>query len=105
MVEIFARTSLSNTALRRFYNKLKGLDTKHKFNREYKSLLPELYAFERDAAYAAARQVVPGVFIGFAVKNVDLATRDEKGFKGFVEHFQSIVAFAKGKLKEGGRET
>ncbi|MEW5920388.1 MAG: type III-A CRISPR-associated protein Csm2 [Bacillota bacterium] len=102
IVEVFARESFSSTALRRFYNKLKGLDTKHQFNRNFKLLLPDLYAFERDAAYAAARLVVPGVFIGFAVKNVDLATRDEKGFKGFVEHFQSIVAFAKGKLKEGG---
>lgn len=96
------RDSLSSTALRRFYNKLKGLHTRHQFNPNFKQLLPDLYAFERDAAYAAARQVVPGVFIGFAVKNVDLAIRDEKGFKGFVEHFQSIVAFAKGELKEGG---
>ena len=104
IVDVFARESLSSTALRRFYNKLKGLDIKHQFNPNFKLLLPDLYAFERDAAYAAARLVVPGVFIGFAVKNIDLATRDEKGFKGFVEHFQSIVAFAKGKLKEGGKE-
>ncbi|MBT9173029.1 MAG: hypothetical protein DDT21_01419 [Syntrophomonadaceae bacterium] len=103
IVDIFAQAFLSSTALRRFYNKLKGLDTKFQFNREFYRLLPNLYAFERDAAYAAARQVVPGVFIGFVVKNVDLASNDEKGFKGFVDHFQSIVAFAKGKLKEGGK--
>lgn len=103
IVEVFARTSLTSTALRRFYNKLKGLDTSFKFSRDFNSLLPELYAFERDAAYAATRLVVPGEFIGFTVKNIDLAVGNEKGFQGFVEHFQSIVAFAKGKLKEGGR--
>jgi len=102
IVDVFAKQDLSSTALRRFYNKAKGLNNKYQFNPNYRRILPELYAFERDAAYAASRLVVPGVFIGFVVKNIDLATNDEKGFKGFIEHFQSIVAFAKGKLKEGG---
>lgn len=98
MVKVFARASppLSSTALRRFYNKVKGLDTKFKYDRDFHRLLPDLYALERDAAYAAARTVVPGVFISFTVKNIDLAIKDEKGFKGFVGHFQCIVAFAKG---------
>lgn len=105
MVDAFVSSYplLSSTALRRFYNKLKGLETKLQFNNQFTALLPELYAFERDAAYAAARKIVPGLFIGFVVKNIDLAIRDEKGFKGFLIHFQSIIAFSKDKLKEGGR--
>lgn len=102
IVKVFATQELSSTALRRFYNKAKALSNKFQFNPNYKLLLPDLYAFERDAAYAASRLVVPGVFVGFVVKNMHLATCDEKGFRGFIEHFQSIVAFAKGKLKEGG---
>lgn len=102
LTEMFAHKKLTNTALRRFYNKLKALDGKLKGGMGYKRILPDLYAFERDAAYAAARDVVPGEFVGFVARNLNLAFQSEQGFRAFMEHFQSLIAFAKGKLNEGG---
>lgn len=102
LVETLASRQLTNTALRRFYNKLKALDGKLKGGADYRQVLPALYAFERDAAYAAARETVPGEFVGFIVRNVNLACQSKEAFRAFVEHFQSLIAFGKGRLSEGG---
>lgn len=107
LVKIFAgrRKPMTMTALRRFYNKLKALDHKAKNQNDFLHLLPDIYSFERDAVYAASREVVPGVFIGFMSKNVEQAAQSIKHFKAFVEHFQSIVAYGKGQLSEGGNRS
>ncbi len=104
LVETFAARNLTNTALRRFYNKLRALDGKLKGGAEFSRILPSLYAFERDAAYAAARETVPGEFIGFIARNVNLACQSKEAFQAFVEHFQCLIAFGKGRLSEGGQK-
>ena len=104
LINVFARgrKPMTMTALRRFYNKLKALDHKLKYQKDIIQLLSDIYSFERDAVYAASREVVPGVFIGFMSKNVEQAALSPKYFNAFVEHYQSIVAYGKGQLSEGG---
>lgn len=101
LIDVFARAPnpLTKTALRRFYNKLKALEHKLNSQNEMKQLLPDIYAFERDAVYAASREVVPEMFIGFMAKNVEQAVISPKHFKAFVEHFQSLIAYGTGRLK------
>ncbi|MDK2960695.1 MAG: CRISPR-associated protein Csm2 [Bacillota bacterium] len=104
LVQTFARANppLSSSALRNFFTKLKALENRLQASHDMAQVLPDLYAFERDAAYAANRQVVPPVFFTFIVKNIDLATANPRNFAGFKEHFQAVVAYGKGVLREGG---
>ncbi|MDK2927256.1 MAG: CRISPR-associated protein Csm2 [Bacillota bacterium] len=104
LVQTFAhgRPPLTSSALRNFFTKLKGLENRLRASHDMARVLPDLYAFERDAAYAANRQVVPPVFFTFIVKNVDLATANPHSFTGFKDHFQAVVAYGKGALREGG---
>ena len=59
----------------------------------------KLYSFYPSAAYAVSRKntSVPPEFQKFIETNMKLAVKDPKHFKGFVEHFQSVVAYFKEK--------
>jgi CRISPR type III-A-associated protein Csm2 len=100
LVDSFSKQKpmLTSTSLRNFYTKLRSLDTRQKAGRDMAVVLPQIYAFERDAAYAANRKVVPPLFYSFIVRNVDRAINSTEDFVGFQEHFQAVVAFGKGLL-------
>ena len=56
-----AKPTLSYTALRNFYNKLKGIEMRLQGD-SFGSILQLLYTLERDAIYAFNRKIIPEDF-------------------------------------------
>lgn len=92
---VLSSKNMTSAALRRFFNKLRGIDSRFKSGSDFEEIKPGLYAFQRDVAYAVGRGVVPEEFRQFINTNIRLAIIDPKHFKGFVEHFQSVLAYFK----------
>ena len=103
LIEVFRRANpqLTFTGLRRFYNKLKAVQSRARQG-GFAAAREGIYAFERDVAYAANRRIVPAEFEVFIRANINLVIADgcpEKALDAFVEHFQAVVAYARGGLK------
>lgn len=94
---VLSANEMTSAAIRRFFNKLRGIDARFKSSRDFESTKEDLYGFYPQAAYAVGRKVAPEQFRKFIEKNIKLAVIDEKHYKGFVEHFQSVVAYFKEK--------
>ena len=93
---VLAGLKMTSTSLRAFYNKLKAIESKYKAsNNNFDLIKPNLYAFERDVAYQISRGVVSEDFRKFINKNAELAIKGPKEFKGFIEHFLSVLAYFK----------
>lgn len=90
----FIREGVKITSVRRFYTKLKAIEARLGASVPFVKCREGIYAFERDAVYAANREVVSWSFAAFIARNVALASVDLPAFNAFVEHFQSLVAFS-----------
>lgn len=92
---ILSERGMTSAAIRRFFARMRGVEVRYKA--DFEQLKVELYKFIPLAAYAVARKEsgVPEEFNQFININIDLAVTDEKHFKGFVNHFQSVVAYFK----------
>lgn len=86
---------MSVTSLRAFFNKVRAIENIYKQSNNFDQIKPKLYAFERDATYQVSRGVVSDEFRKFIVKNARLAQSRPEAFKGFVEHFMSVLAYFK----------
>ena len=91
------KQGMSPTALRKFFNKLRAIEAKYKSSMDFDLVKQDIFAFDRDVAYTSGRGVTPPLFKSFIAKNIELAKRDPDNFKGFVEHFQSVIAYFKEK--------
>lgn len=80
--------------LRRFFNKMRAIEDKLESAGDFEIVKGDIYAFKRDVAYAVGRGVVSEQFKHFIDRNVELAASDRRDFKkGFVQHFQSVLAY------------
>ena len=97
VAEKLAEKGMSKAALRRFYNKLRGIYARYKDTRNFEEIKPALYSFYPNATDATMRNNnnVPYEFRHFININVALAEKDPEHLKGFVEHFQSVLAYFK----------
>ncbi|GBD96679.1 MAG TPA: type III-A CRISPR-associated protein Csm2 [Nitrospirae bacterium] len=94
--KVLASWNTTPTSLRVFYNKLKAIECKYKSSsNDFDLVKPDLYAFERDVAYQVSRGVVSEEFRKFINVNAEIAAKGPKEFKGFVEHFLSVLSFFK----------
>ncbi len=89
-----SRGKLKNAQLRRFFAKVRFIESRLNAGVPFEDLQAEIVALCPAAADAVNREVAPRVFRTFIEKNVELAKRDERNFrKGLVQHFQSIVCY------------
>lgn len=89
-----ARGELKNAQLRRFFTKIRFIESRLNAGIPFEDLRAEIVGLCPAAADAVNRKVAPRVFRTFVEKNVELAQRDERNFrKGMVQHFQSIVCY------------
>lgn len=96
VANVLAALKMTPTSLRAFYNKLKAIESKYNTScNNFDFIKPNLYAFERDVAYQVSRGVVSEEFRKFINKNAELAIKGPKEFKGFLEHFLSVLAYFK----------
>jgi CRISPR-associated protein Csm2 len=96
VANILASLRMTSTSLRAFYNKLIAIENNYKSsNNNFDLIKPTIFAFERDVAYQVSRGVVPEEFRKFINKNAELAKKSIEEFKGFKEHFLSVLAYFK----------
>lgn len=96
VARVLAALRMTPTSLRAFYNKLVAIENKYKSSdNNFDLIKPNIYAFERDVAYQVSRGVVSEEFRKFINKNAELAKKGPKEFKGFKEHFLSVLAYFK----------
>jgi len=94
---------LKSTQLRKFYNEFKYFEKKledKEFN-NFNEIKPLIKMMESKAEYASnAKKVrIPLQFKSFIVSNVR-KIEDEFDFKGFLKHFEAILGFYYGRIKE-----
>lgn len=87
------RYGTSVHALRRFYNRIKGLERSMDRGRRFDENKTQLYALHPHAVYAKERQLVSKFFPEFIQRNITQAVANWEQFEGFVKHFESVVAY------------
>lgn len=99
IAQTFRRGGLSSTQLRRFFNKVRAIEGKWKAKPEkgnWDRLKEEILALKPLAAVAVGKRNAPDIFNTFMELNVGQAVKSPDAFlRGFVIHFQSIVAYTK----------
>jgi CRISPR/Cas system CSM-associated protein Csm2 small subunit len=94
------KPSLSSSSIRSLFYKLKAVEQRLQ-NPVDKPPLPEVqqayYEFVRQCVYQDKRNVIPTAFRLFAEKHLDVATKSEEEFQGFVQYLTSIIASMKSK--------
>jgi CRISPR type III-A-associated protein Csm2 len=89
-----SRPEMTYTQLRRFYNKTLSIKQKLEAGSQFPQLVPEILTLKRDAADAVGKENTPQLFKEFIDRNVDWAVKGKEDFrKGFIQHFQSVVAY------------
>jgi CRISPR type III-A-associated protein Csm2 len=89
-----SRPEMTYTQLRRFYNKTLSIKQKLEAGSPFSQLVGGLLTLKRDAADSVGKENAPHLFKEFVDRNVDLAVKGEENFKkGFLQHFQSVVAY------------
>lgn len=100
------RPKLNTAQLRRFYNKVRHIKERLDAKQPFDSLKEQIYALGPLAAAAIGRETAPPLFKEFIDSNITQAVKSEAHFaRGFILHFQGIVAYAKylESKQQGGR--
>ena len=85
--------------LRAFYHHVKRQEGALKNGQSFREVLVEVSKLKPFASERASKDKIPAHFEQFIIRNVDKA-KDEKTFlRGFVEHFQAVVAYCAGTLE------
>ena len=89
------KKGMGSTALRSFFSHVRRIETHLDAGRSFDGLRPEIWRLRTMAEYQRQRKEPPinESFIEFITKNVPLAQKDEKHFRAFVTHFESVMAF------------
>lgn len=102
IAECFRVEQLTRNQLQNFYRHIRRLSDSLEYVAEEESdrVLRKLQAVEPLANYAKDRKVIPAVFFEFLKRNIDKCN-DRRTFRhGFIEHFQAVVGFCAGRLKD-----
>lgn len=92
--------ALNMHQLRAFYGQVKRQQAALRSGRSFNQIYPEICKLKAFARDRAEKKKIPHYFEQFLSKNVDHA-KDQKAFlEGFVEHFQAVVAYCAGTIKE-----
>jgi CRISPR type III-A-associated protein Csm2 len=79
--------------LRRFYGHAKTAEKGYQFTADEKKLVLDIKALESVVAEAQGKKKVPREFYQFIKKNTDTIKDGKDVLKGFLPHFQAVVAF------------
>jgi CRISPR/Cas system CSM-associated protein Csm2 small subunit len=86
--------------LRAFYGHVRRQQAALKAGRPFKEVSSEICKLKPFARERAEKRKVPNFFEEFIRRNVDKA-QDQRSFSwGFLEHFQAVVAYCSGTIRE-----
>jgi CRISPR type III-A-associated protein Csm2 len=90
----FAEKRLTRHQLRAFYDHAKRQMQRLQYGTSFPEVHPEIARLKAFAADRAARpNPIPGSFKEFIDRNVDSITDEETFSKGFMPHFEAVVAY------------
>jgi len=93
LARTFLREELKSTQLRRFFNRTRAIEQQ---NLPFERLREDILSLKPIAAASVGRKTAPDIFKVFIDRNVDLAINSPESFsRGFLTHFQSVVAYVK----------
>jgi CRISPR-associated protein Csm2 len=85
--------ALTNSQLRRFFGHARAADNRLNMDEDFNSVNIDIQKLRPFVAEARGKGKVPKSFYDFIDKNLELV-KDLKSFKkGFMEHFQAVVAY------------
>jgi CRISPR-associated protein Csm2 len=85
--------------LRAFYAHVKRQENALKNHRPFKEVLVEISKLKAIANERASKEKIPNYFRDFIDRNVDKSKDEDAFVKGFVEHFQAVVAYCAGTIE------
>lgn len=88
-----AYPKMQNHQLRRFYQHIRAADNKLTMTGDWPCVNVDVKKLASFAAEAKGKNKVPDVFNEFIKKNVDCVDSEHSFQKGFLEHFQAVVAY------------
>ncbi|MGD0459640.1 MAG: type III-A CRISPR-associated protein Csm2 [Terriglobia bacterium] len=95
-----ARPRMTMHQLRAFYGHVKRQENALKNHRPFKEVLVEISKLKPIASERASKEKIPDYFRDFIDRNVDKSKDEDAFLKGFVEHFQAVVAYCAGTIRE-----
>lgn len=95
-----ARPRMTMHQLRAFYDHVKRQENALKNHRPFKEVLVEISKLKAIASERASKEKIPDYFRDFIDRNVDKSKDEDAFLKGFVEHFQAVVAYCAGTIRE-----
>jgi len=97
IAQTFRDGRLTTTQLRRFFNRARALEKELK-TKTFERLKEDVATLKPIAAASVGRKTAPDIFKQFIYRNVDLVLRSSDSdalVRGFLTHFQSVVAYLK----------
>ncbi|OIP25735.1 MAG: type III-A CRISPR-associated protein Csm2 [Dehalococcoidia bacterium CG2_30_46_19] len=97
IAQTFRDGRLTTTQLRRFFNRARALEKELK-TKTFERLKEDVATLKPIAAASVGRKTAPDIFKQFIDRNVDLVLRSSDSdalVRGFLTHFQSVVAYLK----------
>ncbi len=95
-----ASPQLTMHQLRAFYGHVRRLRGALKGGRQFSGIYPDLCKLKPFARERKEKDKIPEYFEQFIARNVDKVKNEDAFVKGFVEHFQAVVAYCAGTIKE-----
>lgn len=85
---------MTQTSLRQLFNMVKSIDMRLKADRKLPLgfIRESFFKFVVQTEYQTKRKVVCDLFRDFVIAHEDLATKDQKEFRGFAEYLTAILA-------------
>jgi len=87
--------TLKYSQLRKFYDYAVNCDNKLKLCNDFELVKRDILKLSEFANYANSRKNIPEVFRMFIQKNIETIKTENDFRKGFLEHFQAVVAYYK----------
>jgi CRISPR type III-A-associated protein Csm2 len=88
-----SRPQLKTAQLRKFFGEVRRQEARLASGVPFTTVRTEVQKLDSHAENAYKKNNAPFMFRVFMDKNVKLAARDEKSFKAFTNHFESIVGY------------
>lgn len=87
------KPSLKKTQLRKFYDYSVNMLEKLRLCNNYDLIETDVFKLVQFAADARSRDNIPKIFYDFIEKNIKNIKNENDFKKGFIEHFQAVVAY------------
>ncbi len=84
---------MSNSQLRRFYGHLKNAEKSFLFSNDVQRFIVDVKQLDAFVAEAKGKDKVPAVFYDFIHQNIRRINNVKDIRKGFLPHFQAVVAY------------